>query len=202
MKTLLATLLAVSLSLSCFSQSFISSAQLGAASLQGTAVSGGSCATTQDSNVGYQIGLYYGIGYNAAATYFAAPFTAGASYTSCQVSVYLQKVSSPTSTIYVAVYADSGSGPGTLLGTSAGISAAGLSTSVAAVPFTVTSAISSGSVYYVSVYTVNGNADYANYVRVLSASGIVSQSSYLSSNGSAWTVYGGYNCFAGTFMSP
>jgi hypothetical protein len=34
MKTLFATLLAVSLSLSCFSQSFISSAQLGAASLQ------------------------------------------------------------------------------------------------------------------------------------------------------------------------
>lgn len=127
--------------------------------------------------------------------YLAGNFTAGGTYTITKAVLPMKKIASPTFNIQAAIFTNNSGQPGTLVGTASGIVLANtLSTSFADVTFTGMSAsLTSGTVYWIVIFSNNAPGDFTNYAIWDSISGGGSDFSYKSPDGSAWAQYQNFN---------
>ena len=122
--------------------------------------------------------------------YWAQKFTAGSTYTLCQITLRLKRgYGSPTYTYYASIYSDSSGTPGSMIGSEKSISGSVVTSSEADVAFTgYSTSIVNGTVYWVVLRTAN--VDVNNYVEWCGAG---SGTTKYSSNASSWTSSGADN---------
>lgn len=150
---------------------------------------GGGCSTFRQNNSGATAGDQY-IAYDGSDLYFASPFTASASYTVCSVTNAMFATGSPGFNLKCAIYTDSGSNPGTLVGTaSAAVSASTIGTSEATVTFTgLNAAVTSGTKYWIVIWVSGGSTSYyTSYLHVPYSVGVSTDVLAKSSDGTTWS---------------
>lgn len=121
----------------------------------------------------------------------ACKFTAGGTYTITKADISAHKVASPVYDVKCAIYTDSSSVPGSLVGTASGnVNASTFSTSEATVTFTGMSAsLTSGTPYWVLLYAVSGGNDFTNYT-VWDSIGTGATGSYIApSQAGSWSAF-------------
>lgn len=166
--------------------------------------------TTADTINGTTVGFFSQGNSTGAGRWFATKFVPATSYTLGKVRLRLTKTGSPTTTMHVAIYADSGAGtPGSLVGSaSTGVLASSLPTSEGDVDFDTNAEVTAGGTYWVVYYAdvisrsitdavLNGtttvtsataNFTSADVGATLASSGNIASGTYISSVTNSTTV--------------
>ena len=154
------------------------------------------CSTVRDNTfTTAPSGADQTLGRSADIMALATVFTAGSSYTMCSVTAALKATGSPTFNIAAAIFTNSGSGPGSLVGiASSPKSVSGMSSSYASFNFTGMSApLVSGNSYFLVIYYTSGTTNYyVDYISQDVAAGVSANHRYYSPALTPWTDDGGY----------
>lgn len=124
------------------------------------------CTTARDANTAANNG-HTTVGQTSASAYVATFFTAAATYTACELQLYIDKLGTPNWSLFASIYTDSGSDtPGTLIGDeSDAVATSGLGTTEAAVTFSNFNASISSATRYFIVLRCSATGDLSNHVR-------------------------------------
>jgi hypothetical protein len=112
---------------------------------------GGGCTTARDANSAASNGTT-AVNSTTTRDWVGSPFTAAASYDACKVGVWIDKLGSPTFSLYVSIWSDGGGNvPVAQIGVeSAALDVSTLGTTEAEVTFDITaSGITNGTKYWV-----------------------------------------------------
>lgn len=145
----------------------------------------GTTYTQVDALTGTSTGSYTPGQSGLNANAYAGEFTPSSSYTITRVDLPLSKTGSPTQDYTCEIFTQSGSLPGSLVGSaSAAINGAALPSSETDVSFYPSAAVTSGTPYYIVLRASTVDAsNYANWHRVTTAGRI----DVFNAAGPAWT---------------
>ena len=151
---------------------------------------GGSCSTAQDGNTDTPNG-FSPVGSGATFTYIATPFVAADSYDACKVTLYLDKVGTPTFNVHASIWSDTGSNtPNARIGDESAALNVGDVTTTENQPygFTVSATGLTASTKYWVVLRCATVGDASNYIqwRRNSTTGGLTNPIVSSSDGSTW----------------
>lgn len=127
---------------------------------------GGACSTQADACISASNAAGYNLGSASNNVWLATRIVADADETICKITLYLQKVGSPTFTLTAKLYTDVTNAPGLLVGTgSASVEASSVEATYSGIQFSSVSATLTNATVYWIVITASAVGDASNYIQ-------------------------------------